>query len=66
MKPNRTDRLQATKASFPAVAPMPPIEISTSAGTPLAIQNAPFQSIVRSNPCCPVAPPDWLIGYPLS
>ncbi len=39
--------VQTTKASLPAVPAMPPIENSTRAGTPLATQNAPRQSMAR-------------------
>src|SRR6185369_3056835 len=36
---------------MPTVPAMPPIENNTSAGTPLATQNAPRQSIVRCSSC---------------
>jgi hypothetical protein len=42
--------VHTTNASLPAAAPIPPIEIITSAGTPLAIQKAPFQSIALWSP----------------
>jgi hypothetical protein len=35
------------KARFPTIPEIPPIENSTNAGTPLATQNAPFQSMDR-------------------
>ncbi len=41
------ENVQIRKASVPVVPAMPPIENRTSAGTPLATQNAPFQSIER-------------------
>ena len=37
------------KARLPVVPAMPPIEKSTSAGTPLATQKAPRQSMVLCN-----------------
>src|SRR5262245_10616090 len=46
-KPISMDTAQMAKAAVPPTPPMPPMENSTSAGTPLATQNAPFQSIVR-------------------
>lgn len=47
MRPKDTDTIQMTKAGVPTVPEMPPMEKSTRAGTPLATQNAPRQSIVR-------------------
>ncbi len=41
------ETVHTTKASLPAVPAMPPIENSTSAGTPLATQKAPRQSMAR-------------------
>ena len=41
------DAVQIRKASVPVVPAMPPIENRTSAGTPLATQKAPRQSILR-------------------
>ena len=37
------EMIQTTKASFPVVPAMPPIENRTSGGTPAATQKAPFQ-----------------------
>src|SRR5215510_8560030 len=53
MKPRSIETAQMAKAAVPPMPPMPPIEKRTSAGTPLATQKAPFQSIVRCNSCCP-------------
>ncbi len=50
MKPNMMDRIQTNQAGAPTVAPMAPMENSTKAGTPLAIQKAPVQLIFRCNP----------------
>ena len=50
MKPIAIDRIQMTQESFPTVAATPPMEKSTSGGTPLATQKAPVQSIPRSSP----------------
>ena len=47
MKPMIMETVQIRKASFPVVPAMPPIEKRTSAGTPLATQNAPVQLIER-------------------
>ena len=47
MKPNSTDSVHTSTEGVPTVAAMPPIENSTSAGTPLATQKASFQSIAR-------------------
>ncbi|MNE71743.1 hypothetical protein D3C80_1676420 [compost metagenome] len=47
MKPNRIDTIQTIQAGLPTVAAIAPIENSTRAGTPLATQNAPRQSILR-------------------
>jgi hypothetical protein len=47
MKPMIMDTIQIRKATLPAVPAMPPMEKSTRAGTPLATQNAPRQSMVR-------------------
>jgi hypothetical protein len=47
MKPNSIDTIQTAKAGVPTVPAMPPIENRTSAGTPLATQNAPLQSMLR-------------------
>ncbi len=41
------DAVQIRKASVPVVPAMPPIENRTRAGTPLATQKAPRQSILR-------------------
>ena len=47
------EMIHTRKASFPVVPAMPPIENSTSGGTPLATQKAPFQSIALcSRPPC--------------
>ncbi len=43
------DTVQIRKASVPVVPAMPPIENRTSAGTPLATQKAPRQSICLSS-----------------
>jgi hypothetical protein len=47
MKPMAMEAAQIKKARFPTIPEIPPIEKSTNAGTPLATQNAPFQSIER-------------------
>ncbi|MOA55174.1 hypothetical protein D3C78_1789190 [compost metagenome] len=47
MKPNTIDTIQTIQAGLPTVAAMAPIENSTRAGTPLATQKAPRQSILR-------------------
>ncbi len=47
MKPMMMDSVQTMYEGVPIVAAMPPIENRTSGGTPLAIQNVFFQSIVR-------------------
>src|ERR1700676_2832410 len=47
MKPMIIDSAQTAKVSAPTLPATPPIENSTSAGTPLATQKAPFQSIAR-------------------
>jgi hypothetical protein len=44
---------QMIHAGLPTVAEMPPIENNTSAGTPLATQNAPCQPILRCSEPCP-------------
>ena len=41
------EMIQTRKASLPVVPAMPPIENSTSGGTPAATQKAPFQSNAR-------------------
>src|SRR5262249_57882079 len=49
--------VQTSQDALPTVAAIPPIENSTSAGTPLATQNAPVQSIFRCRLCAvPSAP----------
>src|SRR4029079_6628054 len=50
MKPKMMEIVQTSHDALPTVAAMPPIEKSTSAGTPLATQNAPVQSIFRCRP----------------
>src|SRR5687768_10866882 len=52
MKPMHMETIHTAKATLPTVPAMPPIENRTSAGTPLATQNAPFQSIVRCRLAC--------------
>jgi hypothetical protein len=47
MKPKPMDIAQTSHDGLPTVAAMAPIENRTSAGTPLATQNAPVQSILR-------------------
>src|SRR5207253_9656848 len=47
MKPNRIEMIQTIHAGLPTVGAIAPMENSTSAGTPLATQNAPLQSILR-------------------
>ena len=44
-----TEAIQMAKARLPVVPAMPPIEKSTRAGTPLATQKAPRQSMVLCN-----------------
>jgi hypothetical protein len=44
------DSDQIRKLSLPTAPATWPIENKTNAGTPLATQNAPFQSIERRNP----------------
>ncbi|GLR66497.1 hypothetical protein GCM10010909_11770 [Acidocella aquatica] len=52
------EAVQIKKARFPTIPEIPPIENSTNAGTPLATQNAPFQSMERRNvPASPIATP---------
>lgn len=52
------DRIQIRKASLPVFPARPPTENSTSAGTPLAHQNAPVQLIERwSLLSLPAVPP---------
>src|SRR6476659_10988606 len=51
--------VQTSQDALPTVAAIPPIENSTSTGTPLATQNAPVQSIFRWRPC---AAPSALSG----
>src|SRR4029078_560708 len=51
MKPKMMEIVQTSADALPTVAAIPPIENSTSAGTPLATQNAPVQSIFRCRPC---------------
>src|SRR6218665_1445128 len=46
------EMIQTTKASLPVVPAMPPMEKSTSGGTPAATQNAPFQSSARMSLFC--------------
>src|SRR5271155_339304 len=50
MRPNRIETIQTIQEGPPTLAPMEPIENSTSAGTPLAIQKAPVQLIRRCKP----------------
>src|SRR5580658_703425 len=50
MKPMAIEAIQITQDSLPTVAATPPMENSTSGGTPLATQNAPVQSMPRSRP----------------
>ena len=42
-KPKMTDKVHTSAEGVPMVAAPPPIEKRTSAGTPLATQNASFQ-----------------------
>lgn len=56
MNPIIMETPQIAKATLPAVPAMPPIENRTRAGTPLATQNAPRQSIDRTN--CPDGRPE--------
>ncbi len=52
------EMIQTAKASLPVVPAMPPMEKSTSGGTPAATQKAPFQSSARiSFPSVPAAMP---------
>src|SRR6478736_2351272 len=51
MKPKMMEIVQTSQDALPTVAAMPPIENKTSAGTPLATQNAPVQSIFRWRLC---------------
>src|SRR6185437_498086 len=51
MKPKMMEMVQTSQDALPTVAAIPPIENSTSAGTPLATQNAPVQSIFRCRLC---------------
>src|SRR6478672_10585515 len=50
MKPKMMEIVQTSQDALPTVAAIPPIENSTSTGTPLATQNAPVQSIFRCRP----------------
>jgi len=47
MNPNMIEITQISHDGLPTVAAIEPIENSTSAGTPLATQNAPTQLIFR-------------------
>ena len=47
MKPKAIESIQTNQEGLPTVAAMAPIENKTSAGTPLATQNAPCQPIFR-------------------
>ena len=47
MKPKLIDSVHTSHDGLPTVAAMAPIENNTSAGTPLATQKAPVQSILR-------------------
>ncbi len=52
------EMIQTAKASLPVVPAMPPMEKSTSGGTPAATQKAPFQSRARmSLPSVPAEMP---------
>src|SRR4051812_20093093 len=57
MKPKMIEIVQTSHDALPTVAAMPPIENSTSAGTPLATQNAPVQSIFRCRPSSAASAP---------
>src|SRR4029079_14703647 len=59
MKRKMMEIVQTSADALPTVAAIPPIENSTSTGTPLATQNAPVQSILRWRPC---AAPSALSG----
>src|ERR1700754_235194 len=50
ISPNVTETVHTATDGVPTVAAIEPIENSTSAGTPLAIQNAPVQLMVRWRP----------------
>ena len=43
------EMIHTRKASLPVVPAMPPMEKSTSGGTPAATQKAPFQSNARTS-----------------
>src|SRR5262249_31695613 len=47
MKPMIIEQVHTAKAGMPTVPAMPPIEKTTRAGTPLATQKAPLQSMAR-------------------
>ena len=47
MKPMRTESVHTRTAVGPSSAEMPPIENSTSAGTPAATKKAPIQPMSR-------------------
>ncbi len=47
IKPNPIDSIHTSHEGLPTVAAIAPIENKTSAGTPLATQNAPCQPIFR-------------------
>jgi hypothetical protein len=49
------EMIHTRNASFPVVPAMPPIENRTRAGTPLATQNAPRQSMARRSSWRPPA-----------
>src|SRR6478735_6080849 len=54
--------VQTSQDALPTVAAIPPIENSTSTGTPLATQKAPVQSIFR----CRLCPAPSAISPPLA
>ena len=50
MKPKQIEIVHTAHDAMPTVAAIEPIENSTSAGTPLAIQKAPVQLMPRCRP----------------
>jgi hypothetical protein len=52
------ETIQTAKAGTPTVPAMPPMEKTTRAGTPLATQKAPRQSMARFKACSEVVDVD--------
>ncbi|MDE2239947.1 MAG: hypothetical protein KGJ73_08460, partial [Rhodospirillales bacterium] len=63
-KPINIEAAQTKNAKLPTIAEIPPMENKTSAGTPLATQNAPRPLFPRDYVDLPCFPPSfhWLRG----